>query len=573
MAFSTLARRVLGAVLALVVVAAGVGAFLINRALSPGTFRPIAESQLTKVLGMRVSVGRLDIDLFPRPQVTGGEITIGDAGGQHAPSLRLGGVRIRPRFSTLLSGRPTIDLIEIQGLALAVRRDAEGRWHLPFEGAATAAASQDRPAASTNQPARPEKGAPVEIGEIRLAGGSLTIIDDVLPGPSKSAEAATVRDVAALVHATGDTIQLTALQARLGSSTLTGSGEMTRAGLHFTLAWGALKASDLSELFGLAGTAPIAGLMVDSERPLDLDVSVQPEGRLAAKGTVRADRIAAGSTVVTGVSVPFAYDGTKATAALKAERLALGTLTLTSVESDLTFDGTRLTADPVTFVTCGGRARGRFTYVPARPGAWTLIGAVDGIDVNAFLSANTSARDRLSGTGRLDVDVRGATEGPLEESLAGTVRAVVTNGVIRNFALLAAINRALGITGGGGKDMTFDAMSGTLAIGGAQVSTRDLILRMGELTVTAEGTLGFDQTINVKGRGNFSRGKTAELTAHAKTLRLLANARGELEFPVRVSGTVAAPRFTIDLSRVGKTAATNVIKKELGKALNRLIRK
>jgi hypothetical protein len=148
----------------------------------------------------------------------------------------------------------------------------------------------------------------------------------------------------------------------------------------------------------------------------------------------------------------------------------------------------------------------------------------------------------------------------------------VTQGLIRDFALLAAINKAIGITGGDGKDTAFDRMSGDLAIAGGVVTTSEILLQMGELRVTAEGSLGLiDQKLAFTGRGNFSKKKTDELTANGKDLRLLANAKGELEFPVKITGTTAAPEFAVDLGKMAKTAATNAVKKEVTKGLNKLL--
>jgi autotransporter translocation and assembly factor TamB len=95
---------------------------------------------------------------------------------------------------------------------------------------------------------------------------------------------------------------------------------------------------------------------------------------------------------------------------------------------------------------------------------------------------------------------------------------------------------------------------------------------MGELRVTAEGSLGLvDQKLAFTGRGSLSKAKSDELTASGKDFRLLANASGELEFPVKIAGTIAAPDFKIDLGKMAKTAATNAVKKEVTKGLNKLL--
>ena len=69
----------------------------------------------------------------------------------------------------------------------------------------------------------------------------------------------------------------------------------------------------------------------------------------------------------------------------------------------------------------------------------------------------------------------------------------LSNGVIRNFPLLATLNRALRITGGNDTDTRFERLSATLDLNGGVMRTRNASLRAGELTALAAGALGFDR--------------------------------------------------------------------------------
>jgi uncharacterized protein involved in outer membrane biogenesis len=534
-------------VVALVLVAA---LFVVTRrALGPGTLRPIAESELSQVLGRPVTVGEFDVDLFPRPQVRGGQVTIGGGAAQAAPSLRLRAVRIVPRLSSLFSKRLAIELVELDGLVLAVRRDAKGRWYLPFGAPLSATPQRGAQSAPAHPPAAGvpsagktgQSGPAVDVGEVRLANGRVTVVDDVLRSPAGSAEVAALTDIAGRVETRSGELLLSELTAKLGASRLTGSGRFGESGLRMSLSWDALAAADLPQVFGLVGSAPVPGLTLQGKRPLDVELSVGSAGTVNAKGTVRADS------------------------------LALDTLTITSVEAPFTFNGSRMTADPLVCRAYGGTERSRFRVSLGPPVAWSLAGRVERLDVNAFLSANTSAKDRLSATGQLDLDLR-AAGAPLERALAGTIDARLVKGVIHDFPLLAAINQALGVTGGGGRDTAFEELSATLAVGDGKASTRNLLLKMGELTVSAAGVLGFDQRLDLKGQAILSPARTAGLTGKAGELRNLRNDRGELEIPLTVTGTVSAPRINVDLARLLQTAAKYQLKRQLEKTLKRFIK-
>jgi uncharacterized protein involved in outer membrane biogenesis len=547
-------KRLLPAAIAIGVVLVVALFVLTHRALSSVALRPIAESQLSQVLGRPVTVGELDIDLLPRPQVIGSRVTIGGVAAQAAPSLSLRAVRIVPRLGSLLSGRLAIELVELDGLVLSVRRDGSGRWYLPFSVTTpTPAPSRVKPdparqsqppaagATSGGESGRSGSGPAVEVGEVRLAGGRVTIVDDVLRSPAGSAEVAALTDIAARVETQGGDQVLSGLTAKLGRSVLTGSGRAGGGGLRMSLTWDGLAPADLPQVFGLIGAAPVPGLSLQGKHPLDMELSVSAAGAVSAKGTLRADT------------------------------LAFDTFTITSVASPFTFNGRRVTADPVKFRAYGGTEKGRFRVTLGTPVAWSFVSRVEHLEMNAFLSANTSAKDRLSGTGQLDVNL-GAAGTPLERALTGTIDARLANGVIHDFPLLAAINRALGITGGQGSDTAFEELSASLAVAGGQASTRNLLLKMGELTVSAAGVVGFDQRLDLKGLVILSPGKTAELTRTAGELRNLCNDRGELEVPLTVTGTVSEPGINVDLARALQAASKYQLKRLLDKNLKKFFK-
>ena len=314
-------RRLL--VAGLVVIALGlILSTVARRALRPAAFRPIAEAQLSQVLGRPVTVGSMDVDLLPRLQVTGGDITMGGGGTGSAPSMQLRTVRIVPRLSSVVSGRLAIDLIEIEGLSLAIRRDAAGNWLLPFASAATPASapatgSHDKPpgrpapATTTAEPeALPATAVPaVEVAAVRLTNGRVTLVDDVLRSPTGSSEVAVINDVSARVTIQGGVVHLDQLTAKLGASALTGSGRADGQGVRASLAWSSIHPADLPTVFGLAGVAPVPGLSVEGDRPLDVELAITPGGAVAARGTVRAGRLALDTLQIETVEAPFSFDG------------------------------------------------------------------------------------------------------------------------------------------------------------------------------------------------------------------------------------------------------------------------
>jgi uncharacterized protein involved in outer membrane biogenesis len=511
---------------ALVIIA---GVVLVRRALSPDAFRGVAEEQLAAALGQPVRIGTFDISVLPQPLVTGGDIVVGDGRTDAAPALTIHEVRIVPDVASLLGGTVDVRRIELVQLALSIRRDAEGRWHFPF---AMGDAGGAEPGAAS-----------VKIADVQLREGVIRIIDDVLRSPGGSAEVVVIDRIAARLVDTGQARRLEGLTAAIGGSTINGSGSIGGDGFALQLAWQSLSTGDLPAVFALAAAAPPAGLRVEGEQPLALDLRVSPAGALSATGK------------------------------LAASTVALDTLTVSEVTAPLRFDGRVLALDPVALRAYGGSTRGTFTAdLGASPAAWRLQAAVSGVDVDAFLSANTSLRNKIEGTGNLRTDLRGKAGEPLDRSLAGTIHLTLTKGVIRDFPLLSTLNQALRVASTADGDTAFDSLSGTLTAAGGRLRTDDLRLVSGDTTVRMTGTLTFAQHLELQGVAAISEQRSRELSAQWSDLSAQKNDRGEIELPFSVSGTTSQPHVAVRMDRMIERAAEKEIKRQLRRGLDRLIK-
>jgi uncharacterized protein involved in outer membrane biogenesis len=521
-----------------------VGAFAAYRAVDAQALRLVAERQLTTIMGEPVTIGRMSLSLFPVPAVTGTDVRIASAPADGAPGVSVRAVRILPQWRTLLSRPVVIDAVQIEGLTVMVRRDRERRWILPGPPAPPASGG----GAFGGVPGLPGGGASetVAVHRVRLRDGRIAIVDDVLRTPAGSAEVAAITGIDADLEQRPGGGGTLSMHGALGGSVLTGNVAMGPEGLSASLQSPSLSAQDLPALFaGLLGSSAPAGLAIAGDAPLDVTMQVARDtGALTATGRLGAARVQFGTLAITNLAAPF--------------RLAEDVLVV----------------KPLTFSTYGGSERGTLQVWPRRtPTAWTLDTRLEGLDINAFLSANTTAVDRLLGTGQLVGRLRGSTDLPVERHTSGTVGVVLSNGVIRNFALLAAINRALHITGGDAKDTRFERLSATLALAGGTIRTDDALLTAGELTATAAGTISPERTIDMTGRAVFSREASARMIASVKEISGARNPRGEVEVPFTISGSVEAPAFAIDTQQILGRAIRKEIERNIRKGLDRFLRR
>jgi uncharacterized protein involved in outer membrane biogenesis len=533
------------AIAAVLLLGAGFAAY---RALDPEALRLLAERRASAVLGTPVTIGRMRFHVFPVPAVVGTDVRTGAGGAAKGPSVSFQAIRILPQWRTVLSKPVVIDAVELEGLALAVRRDRQGRWILPGPAPGPRSAgggTADRGGAGgvAGLPGTPASNT-LAVGRIGVRDGRIAVLDDVLRTPDGSAEVAVISGIQAELTRSPDGGGVLSMRAALGGSPLIGRIEMGPQALVGALRSASLRNQDLPALFALLGSTAPASLAIAGAAPLELSVRVTRDtGAMTASGQLKAARVQFGTLAIADVAAPF-----RATA-------------------------NEVIVEPLTFRAYGGTERGTLRVRHDQtPVVWTLDTRADGLDINAFLSANTTAADRLLGTGQIVARLRGTTETPLERHMTGNVSMALSNGVIRNFPLLATLNRALHVTAGNATDTRFERLSATLDVSNGVMRTRDASLRAGELTALAAGALGFDRTIDMTGTAAFSREASARLIASVREISAARNEQGEVEVPFRITGSMDNPVFAINTEALLGRAIRKEIDRNIRKGLDRFLR-
>jgi AsmA protein len=508
-----------GGFLALLVVLA-VGAL---QALKSGAARSRIASAFSSALGQPVAIGGLSAGIFPRPSLSARDIRVGGADSNAAPGVSLAALHIVPQLTSLLPGRAlTIDHVDLRGLVISVRRDSAGRWLVPVPPS---------PSADTS------KGSGIDLNQLRARAGSIRVVDDQLRAPAGGPTVTTITGVEADMQALGGQVKVSRFTGRLGQSVVTGSMDMGPKGAELALRSESVHNSDLPALFALAGIQASPLLSIAGKAPFEMTISLTP---------------GFASHTVTGEAA--------------IEQVKFGTLAFEGAQAPFHLERGVFTLDPLTFTTYGGRQQGIVSVDLNQPTpVYTIRTSVQGMDVNQALSANTTMKDFLAGSGRVAGKVRGSgnTAAALERSLTGTLEYELKDGVIRNFPLLAEINQVLGITEGTDRDTKFQSLSGTATLGGGKARTNDLTLRAGELTLTGKGTLGFDRRINLRMMASASPEMSNQLVQRVGFLKQLSTDRGQVTFPVIVTGTTTAPKISVDLGSIAKKQLEGKVEKGL----------
>jgi uncharacterized protein involved in outer membrane biogenesis len=528
-------RRLAFVLIGLVVLVAlivGGGLLALNTAAARGR---IADA-LSSALGQPVTIGRMKVELLP-PALAASGVRIGAADSNAAPGLSLARLRVVPRLSSILPGRSlVVDRVELRGLTIAIRKDKNGRWQLP----AAPAPGPTKPGAKPGAPA-------VTLSNLTLRDGRIRVVNDSLTRPGGGPTVTTISDIAADLQASGGALTVPRFTGKLGGTTVTGSAELGRKGVELHLTSESVQNADLPALFALANMQPYPGLSISGKAPVDITTTIA----LATK-----DLAANGRASI--------------------EHVKLGTMALDDVAAAFRYGKGRFTLDPFGFGFYGGKEQGSVVMEPGRPPAYTVKSSITGLDVDRALSATTTTKDFLHGTGNIAADVKGSgsTAPAIQRSLAGTVKLDIRNGVLKNFPLLAAVNRAVGITEGSGNDTKFESLTGTATLGGGVARSNDLLLKAGELTMTGTGTMGLvDRSLDMKLRAVLSSAKSQQLVGKLGPVAQLRNAQGELVIPVTVTGTLTQPKYSVDVGAVAKKEVKKQVEQQVQKGLLKLFKK
>lgn len=498
----------------LVLLAAGL-VLVLRQSLIAGIVRSSAEARLSAALGQPVTIGEIGFSLAPRPAFTGSDIQVGTA-DREAPGVRLARIRLVPNLRSFFSDLVRIEEVRLDGFTVSILRDRDGRWHVP---AAFPAPTQDARAG-------------VAIERVRIDGGQLRIFDAAEGGARQTSS---IDDIRAdmLIDSAG--LRLVPLGGRVGASPIEGEATADATSVRLTFDASSINDADLPALLGLLGAARPSMVRFDEAAAASIAVTIdRARSRLTGTGTIR---------------VPV---------------LTVEPLRMQRVEAPFTIEGSRMTFTPTTFVINGGTHRGRVTLaLDTDPPRWASDSQVEGLDVGALLDALAARDAKIDGRGRIGGTLAGRVERHFLEGIGGRARLEIADGVIHDFPLLAAINRSLRLAQAEHDDTRFERLSATLSLAAASASTDDLAMRAGDLRVALAGRIGFDGGLDLRGRAFVSAERVSTAVASVRELARAKNARGEIELPLIIGGTLDAPRFEIDLGAAIRQGVGDELKRRL----------
>jgi hypothetical protein len=514
-------RRFVGAAILIVLAAIAVVAVIaIRYGLAAGPVRAAIESRLSATLGQPVTIGTLRISLTPRVALRGTGVRVG-AADTAVPSIDIPRVVVFPNVRSLFSNSIIVEDVLLDGLAVSVLRGTDEGWRVP----------------SVMPAPDGDSAGGVAIKRVRITGGQIRVFEPSAGGVSL---ASGITDLEADLVPDADGLSITPLKGRIGGASISGQAHVTPGAVRLEFNAPSVADADLPAMLALAGSGRPEILRLD--RPVSMSVTAVIDRatlRLTGNGTLDAPALTVG---------PFRLDGLKA-----PFRIA----------------GPRLTFAPTVFSTSGGSHRGTLTLdLSTTPPRWTAASRLERIDTGALLDAVAGRDTRVEGEGHVEMNMRGRVDETFAQTMAGRARLQVARGVLRDFPLLASINRAFKLAEADSRDTRFERLSASFDVSGGAATTSDLAIDAADLRVTAAGRIGFDGALNLRGRAAVSAERASAAVASVRELARLRSGSGEIVVPLTIAGTLDQPQFGIDV----KAAVGEGLRDELLRRLRRIIK-
>lgn len=244
---------------------------------------------------------------------------------------------------------------------------------------------------------------------------------------------------------------------------------------------------------------------------------------------------------------------------IRYKRVENGTLLLAPFSGTFTLGKGILEGKPLEFGINGGSARGDLKINLIRsPAVSEFSGSMSNVDVNHFLSNNSSYRDVLFGrlSGQLEMNGRGLEKGPFLESVSGKGTVQLRDGRLTSVNLsreLGTISQLAGFPAVG-KETPIDEAKGDFTIQNGWVRSQNLLLKTPDLTMTAEGGFSFQDRLSLDATAAFTVEASRKIREGGLLGRLTGNffrdSEGRVVIPFKVSGSFSRPQVSLDAVRL-----------------------
>ncbi len=201
--------------------------------------------------------------------------------------------------------------------------------------------------------------------------------------------------------------------------------------------------------------------------------------------------------------------------------------------------------------------------------------SVQGLQLGPALEAMGTDKVSVSGTAgaNLMLQGKGFTMPDLTKALEGSGHIGVQDGRIEGVNLIqeaVTLLKAVGVSLDGAKATAFSTVETDVAIKSGIINVQRLLMDSHDFQATGAGTVGFDQTLNLKTNLTLSQALSQKI-ANSAPVAKLALKDGRLSLPLTITGTAQAPAYGLD-SKALTGKAQEQVKEKVKEAVGGILK-
>jgi len=192
---------------------------------------------------------------------------------------------------------------------------------------------------------------------------------------------------------------------------------------------------------------------------------------------------------------------------------------------------------------------------------YTLNADTNGVRLEDITKAFApKARDTLYGSlyGKMALSGAGTLEESIKRNLKGKGSFTIKDGKIKNAQVSSSLLAFLGLHDL--REIPMDKADSTFSVADSIVNLTTLIAGK-DLILDEKGTIGMDERIDLGIKVKASEKLAPKMLRQSSIAQFLSEEQGWTNIPLRVSGTITKPSYSVDMQYVGKKAAEKLRKK------------
>lgn len=582
--------------------------FLIDLNKYQDQYKPLLEEALNR----KIALNDIRLTIWPRIGVRVAGFTVQeDPAFGTGPLASLTSLDVGVKLLPLLSKKVEVEEITLRDPLITVIKNRKGEMNLSTIGPKVpATSSPDQPEAPSQPTGNPlQVFALLAVEHVSITGGTITYRDDSTPKPTeyrvndlevllKSVHlgetptlhlAATVQPYNIPMKLDGsfgplvETLDLKqfAFDLGLGKIAMALKGSVVGGNLDATLTSPLINSADLPVALPLTKPVIVKNFHVTAKAKsplpqgvpileladvtdLGLDV-VLGNSVLNVKGSVAGGRakINITSPVINTSDMPVALPFKKP-------------VDIKDLQIASELKGQEARVNNLSFQLFGGHAKAQagMTLDPATPPFNGKV-VVQGLQLGPALAALGSDQVSISGTAGMDFAIggRGFSLPDLTKALEGVGHLAVKDGKIEGVNLMQealSLLQIIGLSANNVRATAFSTIETDLAIKEGIINVQRLLMDSHDFQATGEGTVGFDQRLNLKVKLNLSQTLSQEITGSSPAARLVLTG-GRLNVPLLITGTVQAPSYGLD-SKALTGKVQEQVKEKVKEAIGELLK-